>query len=310
MGLNQVAKFSSPTLSRMISRQSFHTVPQLTSILSIEFVWIFIFAGGKGDKDVKKEIKKTRTVILDFSEKICFEKLLKSKTPGGCQKVTLKLTKHAYDVRKTYSGTIGRYFPKTEQGHNGRLLAQQENRWQRPPRRFVMGSLDGLTFSGYYDKTDLTSLDYSAILTWLLPPMVTSGARGWTEWFRVVAWDKLGEICNQYLTKGTRVYVEGRLQTRKWQDKEGQDRYTTEVIASDMIILSSRQDRQSAPDYEAPPEEEFSAAPAPSRAPAARPAERQRRRTPGGTQPRTSTQCSTGDRRCRGSAVLNRTLLQ
>jgi single-strand DNA-binding protein len=91
-----------------------------------------------------------------------------------------------------------------------------------------------------------------------------------TEWFRVVAWDKLGEICNQYLTKGTRVYVEGRLQTRKWQDKEGQDRYTTEVIASDMIILSSRQDRQSAPDYEAPAEEEFSA-PAPSRAPAARP---------------------------------------
>lgn len=63
-----------------------------------------------------------------------------------------------------------------------------------------------------------------------------------TEWFRVVAWDKLGEICNQYLLKGTRVYIEGRLQTRKWQDKEGQDRYTTEVIANDMIILSSKQE--------------------------------------------------------------------
>ncbi len=50
-----------------------------------------------------------------------------------------------------------------------------------------------------------------------------------TEWFRVVAWDKLGEICNQYLTKGTRVYVEGRLQTRKWQDQTGADRYSTEV---------------------------------------------------------------------------------
>jgi single-strand DNA-binding protein len=61
-----------------------------------------------------------------------------------------------------------------------------------------------------------------------------------TEWFRVVAWDKLGEICNQYLTKGTRVYVEGRLQTRKWQDQNGADRYSTEVIAADMIILSSR----------------------------------------------------------------------
>ena len=79
-----------------------------------------------------------------------------------------------------------------------------------------------------------------------------------TEWFRCVAWDKLGEICNQYLTKGTRVYVEGRLRTNKWQDKEtGQDRYSTEVIASDMIILSSRQDRSApAGDYEAPIEEE------------------------------------------------------
>ena len=76
-----------------------------------------------------------------------------------------------------------------------------------------------------------------------------------TEWFRIVAWDKLGEICNQYLTKGTRVYVEGRLQTRKWQDKDGQDRYTSEVIASDMIILSSKQDRPTS-DYEAPAEED------------------------------------------------------
>jgi single-strand DNA-binding protein len=109
-----------------------------------------------------------------------------------------------------------------------------------------------------------------------------------TEWFRCVAWDKLGEICNQYLTKGTRVYVEGRLRTNKWQDKEsGQDRYSTEVIASDMIILSSRQDRpaggdyessrqdRSAPggDYEAPPmDEDAPPRRAPSSAPAARPA--------------------------------------
>ncbi len=87
-----------------------------------------------------------------------------------------------------------------------------------------------------------------------------------TEWFRIVAWDKLGEICNQFLTKGTRVYVEGRLQTRKWQDKDGQDRSTSEVIASDMIILSSRQDRgNSAPsnDYDVPMDDE---APAPRRA--------------------------------------------
>jgi single-strand DNA-binding protein len=68
-----------------------------------------------------------------------------------------------------------------------------------------------------------------------------------TEWFRIVAWDKLGEICNQYLTKGTRVYVEGRLQTRKYTDREGQERYTSEVIAQDMIILSSRSERGQAP---------------------------------------------------------------
>lgn len=91
-----------------------------------------------------------------------------------------------------------------------------------------------------------------------------------TEWFRVVAWDKLGEICNQYLTKGTRVYIEGRLQTRKWQDKDsGQDRYLTEVVASDMIILSSKQDRPSS-GYDAPMDDDMDIpAPAPPRRPAA-----------------------------------------
>jgi single-strand DNA-binding protein len=55
-----------------------------------------------------------------------------------------------------------------------------------------------------------------------------------------VAWDKLAEICNQYLNKGTRVYIEGRLQTRKWTDKEGVERYATEIIAHEMIILSEK----------------------------------------------------------------------
>jgi single-strand DNA-binding protein len=63
-----------------------------------------------------------------------------------------------------------------------------------------------------------------------------------TEWFRVVAWNKLAEICNQFLAKGARVYVEGRLQTRQWQDQEGQTRYSTEVIANDMIMLDVRRD--------------------------------------------------------------------
>lgn len=64
-----------------------------------------------------------------------------------------------------------------------------------------------------------------------------------TEWFNVVAWNKLAEICNDYLRKASRVYIEGRLQTRQWQDQEGQTRYRTEVIATDMIILDSRSSR-------------------------------------------------------------------
>lgn len=58
-----------------------------------------------------------------------------------------------------------------------------------------------------------------------------------TEWHRVVLWGKLGEIANQYLRKGSRVFIEGRIETRKWQDKEGQDRYTTEIRASEMKML-------------------------------------------------------------------------
>ena len=65
-----------------------------------------------------------------------------------------------------------------------------------------------------------------------------------TEWFRVVAWNKLAEICHQWLIKGSRVYIEGRMQTRQWQDQEGQTRYRTEVIASDMIMLDGRSARE------------------------------------------------------------------
>ena len=69
-----------------------------------------------------------------------------------------------------------------------------------------------------------------------------------TEWFNVVTWNKLAEICNEHLHKASRVYIEGRLQTRQWQDQEGQTRYRTEVIASDMIMLDGRGPRDSTPD--------------------------------------------------------------
>lgn len=58
-----------------------------------------------------------------------------------------------------------------------------------------------------------------------------------TEWHKVVVWGKLAELCNQYLTKGRQVYVEGRLQTRQWQDKENQTRYTTEIQAQTVQFI-------------------------------------------------------------------------
>lgn len=61
-----------------------------------------------------------------------------------------------------------------------------------------------------------------------------------TEWHRVVFFRRLAEIVGEYLKKGAKVYVEGRLQTRKWQDQSGQDRYTTEIIADQMQMLDSR----------------------------------------------------------------------
>jgi len=61
-----------------------------------------------------------------------------------------------------------------------------------------------------------------------------------TEWFRIVAWERLAEQCNEYLRKGSKVYIEGRLQTRSWE-KDGQTQYMTEVVANEMLILDSRQ---------------------------------------------------------------------
>jgi single-strand DNA-binding protein len=61
-----------------------------------------------------------------------------------------------------------------------------------------------------------------------------------TEWHRVVFFGKLAEIVAEYLKKGSQIYVEGRLQTRKWQDKDGNDRYTTEIVANEMQMLGSR----------------------------------------------------------------------
>ncbi|RMH59213.1 MAG: single-stranded DNA-binding protein [Zetaproteobacteria bacterium] len=65
-----------------------------------------------------------------------------------------------------------------------------------------------------------------------------------TEWHRVVLWGRLGEIANQYLRKGSRVYIEGRIETRKWQDRDGNDRYTTEIRAQEMKMLGGGAPRE------------------------------------------------------------------
>ncbi|MFN2196746.1 MAG: single-stranded DNA-binding protein [Anaerolineales bacterium] len=82
-----------------------------------------------------------------------------------------------------------------------------------------------------------------------------------TEWFNVVAWGSLAEICKQYLNKGQQVYVEGRLQTRYWDDADGNKHYSTEIVVNEMIMLGDRRDNsQSADDedsYSEAEEDEF-----------------------------------------------------
>jgi len=90
----------------------------------------------------------------------------------------------------------------------------------------------------------------------------TGQAQERTEWHRVVLFNRLAEIAGEYLRKGSKVYIEGSLRTRKWQDQQGQDRYTTEIVAAELQMLDSRAggvDTSSSsaqyggPDYGAPP---------------------------------------------------------
>jgi len=71
-----------------------------------------------------------------------------------------------------------------------------------------------------------------------------------TEWHRVVFFNRLAEIAGEYVKKGSKLYVEGSLRTRKWQGQDGQDRYTTEIVASEMQMLDSRGGQQGGGDYQ------------------------------------------------------------
>ena len=102
------------------------------------------------------------------------------------------------------------------------------------------------------------------------------GSDDHTEWFNIVSFDRTAEVANEYLSKGRQVYIEGRLQTRKYQDQSGQDRYMTEVIVNNLTMLGSRRDEEGG-EYTPAPKR----APAPPRetappaAPANRPAPRE-----------------------------------
>jgi len=85
-----------------------------------------------------------------------------------------------------------------------------------------------------------------------------------TEWHRVASFGKLAEICNQWLKKGSPVYLEGELRTRKWQDKEGHDRYSTEIIANELRMLGgNRPDKDDAGEAAPPPRSRPAAEPPP-----------------------------------------------
>jgi single-strand DNA-binding protein len=95
-----------------------------------------------------------------------------------------------------------------------------------------------------------------------------------TEWHRVVFFRRLAEVAGEYLRKGSQVYIEGRIQTRKWQDQNGQDRYTTEIVADEMQMLGSRSggtanfgDNAQQGGYSAPQAQQPASAPQPSSAP-------------------------------------------
>lgn len=79
-----------------------------------------------------------------------------------------------------------------------------------------------------------------------------------TEWHRVVCFNRLGEIAGEYVRKGSKLYIEGSLRTRKWQDQQGQDKYTTEIIANELQMLDSK--GGSAPNYDEYPQSQTSAA--------------------------------------------------
>lgn len=84
----------------------------------------------------------------------------------------------------------------------------------------------------------ITNISVATSESWL--DKQTNQKQDKTEWHRIIFFNRLAEIAGEYLRKGSKVYIEGKLQTRKWQDQSGQDRYTTEIVANEMQMLDSK----------------------------------------------------------------------
>jgi single-strand DNA-binding protein len=104
------------------------------------------------------------------------------------------------------------------------------------------------------DGTALTNVSVATTFAW--NDKASGDKKEETEWHRITFRGRLAEVAGEYLKKGSQVYVEGRLRTRKWQDKEGQDRYTTEIVAERMQMLGSRSGMGGGDVREPPPEGE------------------------------------------------------
>jgi single-strand DNA-binding protein len=100
----------------------------------------------------------------------------------------------------------------------------------------------------------VTTFSVAANRAWNSP---SGERREETEWFTVVAWGNLAEICKQHLSKGSQVYVEGRLQTRRWEDNEGKKHAAVEIVAGEMIQLGDKRDSASLPVHSGGSEEEY-----------------------------------------------------
>ena len=120
-------------------------------------------------------------------------------------------------------------------------------------KAIVVGNLGNDPETRYLPSGDaVTNISVATSESW--KDKQTGEKKERTEWHKIAAFGRLAEIMAEYLRKGSQVYIEGKLRTRKWQDKDGHDRYTTEIIADQMQMLGGKPQGTQAPRQEPPPQ--------------------------------------------------------